>query len=194
MTTEALTREEMTEFTSSNREAMLYMTAGAQDYAAARCCLINGLFTGLILGAQALEKHMKAMLMFRNPSIPPKSFSHSLSKLADKVTSDGIADLKPYVEVIAKFNAHYQSRYPDNPGRSTSASTAELKQLDEVMDILVAAMPIPRDIALRSGVYTRAIQSTETGMRWPEGIWLTQNHPFLLERLPALVRDSKTVI
>jgi hypothetical protein len=43
--------------------------AATDDYASARCLCLNLLFPGLVLGAQATEKYLKALLLLIDPGL-----------------------------------------------------------------------------------------------------------------------------
>lgn len=58
-----MTDEQVFEFARKNKAAMLMVDVAAKDYVACRCCLINGLFTGLVLGAQTVEKMLKGYIL-----------------------------------------------------------------------------------------------------------------------------------
>ena len=64
----SLTPVQVNQFASENLKAMKFLNIATQDYIAARCCLINGLFSGLVLSAQAVEKYSKAYNLFLTPS------------------------------------------------------------------------------------------------------------------------------
>lgn len=163
-----LNRTSLMEFSRSNKAAMLLMDQGTSDYVGCRCCLSNGVFSGLELGAQAVEKHLKAMLLFAKPGNNARSFNHKLPLLVSAVQAEGIADLSGHIETIKKLQGHYQSRYPDNTGKATSASTDELQIIDELMHDILDRMPVPEEVLLRSGVYTRAIASSEGRPVFPD--------------------------
>jgi hypothetical protein len=44
------------------------MEVATNDYVACRCCLLNGLFPGLRLGAEAVEKYLKAFVLYAEPA------------------------------------------------------------------------------------------------------------------------------
>ena len=76
-----MTFVELLDFNRSNRKAVKFVEAATDDYVSCRCCLINGLFTGLILGAQAVEKYLKAFVLFQDPSIDVRSYNHQIKAL-----------------------------------------------------------------------------------------------------------------
>lgn len=176
-------------FAYAHPRAMMLADRGASDYCGARCCLLNGVFSGLELGAQAVEKHLKAMLAFKDPNENPRKFEHNLLPFAQQVESRGIALLSPHFKTLERLQAHYQARYPDNPGQPSTASTAELVEVDVLMNHLLESMPIPREVSLRSGVFARAIGSAKSQVISAEEYWLVRENPILQAKIPQLTEE-----
>ncbi|MDO9095782.1 MAG: hypothetical protein Q7U99_24460 [Rubrivivax sp.] len=185
-----LDRAQRLAFAAANRRAMLLLHRAASDYLGARCCLLNGVLSGLELGSQAIEKHLKALLLFASPELNPKEFSHNIVRLSDRATRAGLVDLARHHETIQKFYGHFQSRYPDNPGGSTSASTGELAALDGLIIDLIEALPVPIEIRLSSGVYGRLAFLTGNSA-FPDAQLLLKRNPALLAKLPSIVNDRE---
>ena len=180
------------DFSRANRDAMLMMYRGTDDYVGARCCLLNGVFSGLELGAQAFEKHVKAMLLFVNPNAKVKRIRHGLSELLSKIRDEKIADLSHHVDVVRALEAHYQARYPDNPGKGRSASTGELESIDVLMNDVLSAMPIPEEVMLRSGVFARVVAASEGSKALhSDGLWLLKGNLPLQKKLAVLVERNE---
>ncbi len=74
-------------FCEKHSSATRLLLVAAQDYAAVRCLLQNGLLTGLMLGAQAIEKFLKAYLLLKNPTRAVRRLSHSLPKLLQEAST-----------------------------------------------------------------------------------------------------------
>src|ERR1700730_8597730 len=103
--------QELMRFGNEYSRATLLLRAAAHDYAAARCLLFNGMFEGLVLGAQAIEKCLKAYLIFDNPQRPVKALSHSLPKLlAEAGALFPQLPLLGFAPLVEKFWRHYQAR------------------------------------------------------------------------------------
>lgn len=185
-----LDRTTLMKFSRLNQAAMLLMHRGTSDYVGCRCCLLNGVFSGLELGAQAVEKHLKAMLLFAEPGSNARSFNHKLPLLVKAIHEKRIADLSGHLETIEKLQSHYQARYPDNPGKATSASTGELQSIDSLMGDILEGMPVPEEVMLRSGVYVRAIASSEGTIVFPDEKWLLVNNSSLAAKVPFLVHRN----
>lgn len=187
----SLNQDELNNFARSNKEAMILMFRGTSDYVGCRCCLLNSVFSGLELGAQAVEKHLKAMFLFALPESKVRGFGHNLQTLVVLVGEKGIADLSSHMETITQLHSHYQARYPDNPNRPSFASTEELYKIDELMLDILEKMPVPEEILLRSGVYSRVLQSSEGRPVFADEQWLLANNHRLLAKLPMLIQRNK---
>ena len=166
------------------------------DYAAARCLLLNLHFPGLVLGAQAIEKFLKAYLLFNDPRRNVRKLSHSLPKLLDEV--DAIFPallLHKYAEVVEKFSGHYQTRYPDNPGASSSRTTADLADLDEFIIFLNENLPCPKNVKYRTGLYSAITFSLgPDSVATPCELWVKMNNNALSPLLSRIVCDQLDVL
>ena len=80
-----LTREEANKFSSDNHDAMLLIHQATDEYISARCLLLNGLFPGLILAAQSVEKYIKGFILLVDRTKNLRSFSHNFNKLFDEL-------------------------------------------------------------------------------------------------------------
>ena len=141
------------EFARANKKAMLLLHTAAQDYAAARCLLLNGLFSGLPLGAQAIEKFLKPSILFSDPDKCVNN-THNLPALLERAERL-LPDLSSLAfSVIAdEFYGYYQMRYPDNPNRPSHASTGKFHDLDRMIIGLNINLPCPRNPKVRSGLF-----------------------------------------
>ena len=78
---------ELIEFNRTHRDAVEFVIAATDDYVACRCCLLNGLFPGLRLGAEALEKYLKAFVLYGDPSLDVQKHNHRIGDLASVASS-----------------------------------------------------------------------------------------------------------
>lgn len=135
---------ELIEFNRIHVDAVKFMIAATDDYVACRCCLLNGLFPGLRLGAEAVEKYLKAFVLFANPSIDVKQYNHRIKTWASKASG-----LKPGFEptqfslIIDRLETHYRNRYPNVPNFKRNASSGELIGIDEFVLHICDSLPIP---------------------------------------------------
>ena len=148
-----MTNEQTKTFARSNQKAMLLLLTATHDYAAARCLLLNGLFSGLPVGAQAIEKFLKASILFAEPTknIPN---THHLPRLL-AIAEGLIPDLIPLSlsSTAQHFYECYQTRYPDNSNQPISMDTGKREQLDEMVIAINSHLPCPRNVKMRSGLF-----------------------------------------
>ena len=115
---------ELIEFNRTHRDAVEFVIAATDDYVACRCCLLNGLFPGLRLGAEALEKYLKAFVLYGDPSLDVRKHNHRIGDLASVASS-----LVPrfnavqFRQVIDRLETHYRRRYPNVRDFGRDAST-----------------------------------------------------------------------
>lgn len=103
-----------------------------EDYLAARCLLLNNIFTGLTLAHEAVEKLMKSLLILENIKFPKRC--HNLPKLENLLfTGDAqkYKFLNDNFKFIHRLDEHYGWRYYDDISkRSRSKSPTELHPVD----------------------------------------------------------------
>jgi HEPN domain-containing protein len=182
-----LTKQEAADFARSNQKAMGFFMAATGDYAAARCCLINGLFSGLVLSAQAVEKLLKGYLLVKKPEIDARKISHNLPELLTQVMeADSSLDLSKFQPLIVRLKQHYQTRYPDNSDASTSMSTGEMIEIDELIFYINQNLPVPDEIKFRSGIYGAILWSKVNGYVSGEERWIKENNQAIQSELKNL--------
>jgi|GEM_PF-1920363 len=186
----------LNDFAKKNSHATLLLHTAAGDYAAARCLLHNGLLTGLVLGAQAIEKFLKAFLLLHDPACNVKGVRHSLTKLLQE--ADALSPrlkLAGFAPLVEKFWKHYNTRYPDNANASTSMTSADLVELDAFVVFLNENLPCARNVLYRTGLYAEitfslGYKSTVT----PTEFWIKNGNQTLTPLLPRIEADHAIVI
>ena len=134
---------ELLKFNGIHIEAVGFVIAATDDYVACRCCLLNGLFPGLRLGAEAVEKFLKAFLKSKDPYSKIK-YGHNIKSLArDASKLPGRFSTAQFDPLIARLETYYRFRYPDEPDFKPDASTAELADIDELVLHIYEGLPIP---------------------------------------------------
>ncbi len=184
------------QFGRDHSAATRLLLVATSDYAAARCLAQNLIITGLVLGAQTIEKYLKAFLLLNNPGRNVRSLSHSLPQLLREV--DGLAShlsLLRFMPVVEKFHRHYLTRYPDNPGGSKLMTTADMVELDELIVLLNENMPCPINVKYRTGFYAAITFSLGHGATvTPTERWIKLNNRALAPLLPRIEQDYKSVM
>lgn len=185
-----MTKEEFNKYASDHLNALQMIDNAVQDYISARCLLINGLFPGLVLAAQSVEKYFKGYILLLDRSKNTRKFSHNIIDLKDEVQRLKDFGLDNYNNFLKRLEKHYLTRYPDNKNKSTFMSTDELLELDKLIIHLNENLPVPEEIKFRSGLYIRLFLHLENNLpkMLPEGYWATlHNEPLnnILDKLTA---------
>ena len=145
---------ELRAYCEANSKATLLLRTATSDYAGTRCLMINGLWAGFSLGAQSIEKYLKATLLLADPSIKVRKLSHNLVELLTeseyRVSEIAKLGLQP---VAQRFERYYQTRYPDNPNQPQGMDTIELHELDRFVIGIYTCLPCPRNVKFRTGLY-----------------------------------------
>jgi hypothetical protein len=140
----------------ANNKSTLFVRAAAEDYIAARCCLLNSLLSGLVLAEQAIEKILKAYIYLQDPSIRLVSAElHSIELLATRVTAMFPQLTWPVEQsFLEKLTLYFNTKYPDAKSEHPrSRSTAELISLDILFIYLCVELPFNPDLKGRIGIY-----------------------------------------
>ncbi len=183
-------------FFEDHRSATRLLLVAAQDYAAARCLLLNGLLTGLVMGAQTIEKFLKAYLLFQDPRRDVRRLSHSLPKLLQETGAlFPQLPLSGFAPLAERFGKHYATRYPDNPDASTSMTSADLFELDAFVIFINENLPCPHPVKYRTGFY--AMITFSLGYKAtvpPTEFWIKNNNQALAPLWPRIVSEYAAVM
>jgi HEPN domain-containing protein len=187
----------MRQFCTANSTAVQLLHTAAIDYASARCLLLNGLVSGgLAMGAQAIEKFLKAHILLKNSAADVRKLRHKLPDLLNEAhqLSPGLG-LSKYSALMDRFLRHYQHRYPDNANASTSMTSEEIFELDEFIMFLNDNMSCPFETKYRTGLYalvTFSLQHGSTVTPWEA--WIKKLNGALAPRWPQMEADFRTVL
>ena len=172
------------------------LNVATEDYAAARCLALNLLMHSLIMGAQAAEKYLKGYLLLADPKRDVRRMSHSLSMLLGEVDAlNPAAGLVRFSPLLQRFERHYRIRYPDDPGGSTSMTTADIAELDQFILHLNESLPCPFNYKYRIGLYaaiTFSLGHAKTVT--PKEHWIKEMNLALTPLLPRIASDYGRVI
>lgn len=187
----------MHQFCIANSKATKFLSTAAHDYAAARCLLLNGLVSGgLAMGAQTIEKFLKAYVLLINPATDVWRLQHSLADLltaADQLSP--VLGLSNYAALTDRFGSYYRNRYPDNPNPPPAMYSTEIVELDEFIMFINDNMPCPFEAKYRTGLYalvTFSLQHGRTVTSWER--WIKERNLALAPRLPQIEADFRTVL
>jgi hypothetical protein len=191
-----MTHAEVMAYARTHKLSTMLLFAATQDYAAARCLLLNGLFSGLVLGAQSIEKFLKAVILLDEPSFNARKLSHKIVDTYDlaaaKFPDLSRADFRGTVE---RFHDHYLTRYPDNPVTLQQRGTGELSDLDRLVVTINKVLPCPRNAKFRCGLYAAISTSrTHDGFLSSEERWIIYQNISLEPILAEIEMEFSSVM
>jgi HEPN domain-containing protein len=190
-TIEINTNKDMIMFARENQKAMLMIMNATTDYASARCLLLNGLFPGLVLGAQAVEKYLKGSILFLDKNKDTRKLSHGLVDLKNELQKLSGLHLEKFNPFLERLEKHYLTRYPDNKDSSKSMSTGEIREIDELIIFLNESLSVRNEIKFRSGLYVQIFDESSAGRS--KNVWLTKSNLALNNIYSRLHAEYKVV-
>lgn len=148
--------KEAIEFIQDNKQAVTFVNESCDDYICSRCLILNNLVGGQILASQALEKILKAFILFENPEVNvKKKYAHHItniiSDLPDKqinwIKSNNLSEIAQYLQDA------YKCRY--ELGKTIDSwgnfyKNARLDKIDNIICGLNDQIDIP--IVAKSGI------------------------------------------
>ncbi|NUY01560.1 HEPN domain-containing protein [Paraburkholderia youngii] len=155
-----------------------FFKQSAEDYAAARCCLLNGLFPGFVMAEQAVEKLIKAFILFMDPGFKPKGKKgHDLARLIEVLHSHyGHISLAPYEKTIELLQSSYDGRYPDSGSDSLAHMTSQLHDVDELYVYLLDQSPITGELRYKIGAWPYLYAAYFGMTNMPDPKWMMLNN------------------
>ena len=166
--------------------------AATDDYIACRCCLLNGLFTGLRLGAEAVEKFLKAFILYCDPTFDVEAYGHNIRKIAAKAQIfEPRLETGHFRQVFKRLEAHYRNRYPN--AADLKASTAELVEIDELVLHICDCLPIPEGPKFRNYGPFLLLCCNRLPPLQPYTKWLERNNLALKRAKPILLKRYEAV-
>jgi HEPN domain-containing protein len=183
----AFSREEYMSWLVKNKYATMRFYEASNDYAAARCCILNALFPGFALASQAIEKILKALIFFETGE--KLMTGHDVFRLKENLKKSKDYGLDKYDDILKKLTDHFKSRYFENG--AGGASTEELKDIDELWICLVKQMPMPDEILYRMKFFADLFSSSVV---WQAGNWMKFNNQALASELTRFETRHKEVL
>ena len=143
---------EVQKYCRKNKYATMRFFEASDDYIAARCCILNGLFSGFTLASQAVEKILKAFIYLESKKEARRG--HNLLELKNDLKKSKDCGLDKYDNLLKKLYDHYLARYyEDDPGYhedgTSGASSEELIEIDKLWLELVEKLPMPDEAKYR---------------------------------------------
>lgn len=191
--TYVLNKKEIDLWCVKNSYAPMYFFKASDDYIAARCCILNGLFPGFMLASQSIEKLLKAVIYLETNK---KNRGHNcfllkeeLKKMKNYETNYGI---DKYDSILKKLSDHYQSRYDENPMcyGTNGACSDELDEIDKLWFELVEKMKMPEEVKYRMAFFSFLFESNPY---WRSDIWIKEQNKTFELLSSALSKKYKEV-
>jgi hypothetical protein len=141
-------------FIEGHGDALHFTDTALEDYLLARFGISNLLLSGFELGTQAVEKLLKAFLLFSDPTFGKKEknvlrairararelgrteqLAHDVVAALDLAEKSGFSSSPGIKDRMERINAYYLKRYPSGGalGGLRSLSTADVHDLDEAV-------------------------------------------------------------
>jgi len=141
----------------SNKKGPSFLNVATRNYISARILFLNGqFFDGGVFAHEAIEKIMKALLYYKNPS--GKFHNHLLNELKNEVEVKFSIDLSENEELFKYYEECYKYRYPDNPKpKCFGTGTLYIHDLDKVFIAfhdLVMEQINSNDEKYKSGIFS----------------------------------------
>lgn len=147
-----LTSDDVRKYSARCGWAQMMFVGAGDDYAAARCLILNVLFdSGFPLMSMSVEKLLKAAIFLESGAEPIATGSDRHNPYALKQELERHADygLDPFDAVLRVLFSHFQSRYHDNANRSRSMGGADLEGFDALWMHLFDRISFPVEVKYR---------------------------------------------
>ena len=185
-----MTRDEHQKYCRKNQRTLMFLYNADQDYVAARCCILNGLFPGFVLASQAVEKFLKALFVFECKEKvknihDPFGLKECLKKVKDY-------DLDRYNVLLKKLSDHYKARYSDNKMdyETNGASSEELADLDNLWMSLKEKLPFPNEVKFRTRFFSDLFDEYPY---WKNKFWIREKNGSLSDKIQLWEKRYKEI-
>ena len=185
-----MTRDEHQKYCIKNQRALMFLYNADQDYVAARCCILNGLFSGFMLASQAVEKFLKALIVFEGKEAKnihdPFKLKECLKKVKDY-------NLDRYNDLLKKLSDHYKARYYDNKMDygTNGASSEELADLDNLWMSLKEKLPFPNEVKFRTRFFSDLFDEYPY---WKNKFWIREKNASLSDKIQLWEKTYKEIV
>ncbi|MDP2709299.1 MAG: HEPN domain-containing protein [bacterium] len=161
------------------------------DYEAARCCILNGLFSGYMLASQAIEKSLKALIRLECGKIKIESKDrHNPFRLKEMLKKDTVLD--KYDDLLKKLSDHFKARYYDNEMdyKTKGASSEELADLDNLWMFLKEKLPFPNEVKFRTKFFSDLFDESPY---WKNKFWIREKNESLSDKIQLWEKIYKEI-
>lgn len=191
-----LSNKESLDYCAKNQYASMMFFNATDDYIAARCCILNGLFSGFILACQSIEKILKSLIYLETGKATnlKRQDKHNPFKLKEELQKAKDYKLDKFDALLKRLFDYYQRRYYDNKTSGRGACCGpELDEIDKLWIYLVERMPIPDEVKCRSKFFTDLF---DEGLReWQcDYYWIIRSNKALVRKTEGMKTRYKQVI
>lgn len=193
---------------NGDRTLGYWIQASCNDYAAARCCLLNGLGSGFLLAQQAVEKILKFYVRCLHPTHPRRKYvgkgpgclspgalpvhsEHDLVALAGIVDAGlpSLALVQRHEPILKRLSLRFEGKYPDSVAALGGYATSEFVEIDALMIPLLADIPVHPSLKWRLGIYVSCWRFVFPDERtvFPWDTWLFVHNKAFLARRAELI-------
>jgi len=174
-----MTRCEHKKYCHENQDALMFLYNADTDYEAARCCILNGLFSGFMLASQAVEKFLKALIVFKCKKVKNIHDPFKLKECLKKVEN---YDIDRYDDLLKKLSDHYKARYYNNKAdyQTNGACSGELVDLDNLWISLKEKMPFPNEVKFRTKFFSDLFDESPY---WKNKFWIREKNSSLSDKI-----------
>ena len=188
-----INRMKVQKYCAENQYATMRFLGAGDDYIAARCCILNGLFPGFTLASQAIEKILKAFIYLESKKEIKRG--HNPLKLKEDLKKLKDYGLDKYDNLLKKLYDHYLSRYyEDDPGHhedgTSGASSEELIEIDKLWLELIEKLPMPNEVKYRMKFFADLF---EDNPYWNNKYWITIKNQALKKQISTMEKRYKEV-
>lgn len=146
------------------------------DYISSRCCYFNDLYTqGGMLGAQALEKMLKGILLLEKPTFNVKDLNHRIVDVQSEIQS---LDLSSFTDTFLNYQEIFKARYPDNIKTTFRHSNVQIHKLDSAYWYIFSNLPLADEIKFTTKFSVNLFHEDRKDLK--ERYWVTINNQTLL--------------
>lgn len=193
----------MFEWAAKNSYAGERLLESSEDYVAARCLILNGFpRCGFILGCQAVEKILKAIIFLETgeritkdtkDKKRKKGWKHEPFELKEKLTEKVDYGLEIYNDILISLGDCYKSRYFENSTSGKGANSRDLEKMDKLYIYLMEKIKIPDEAKYRGSFFTDLFESNKYWAHHP--YWLKiKNKALTKKKLEKMERKYKKIL
>lgn len=191
-----MSSQDIRDYGSQHAYAQLMFVGAGDDYAGARCLILNGLFeSGFPLMSMSIEKLLKAAIFLESGAGPAAKGPdrHNPYVLKQELHMHADYGLDPFDGTLQALFSHYQRRYHDSTNQSTSMGGAELEGFDTLWLHLFERISFPPEVKYRLKFTAMLFDDHILGLMPTYRHWVTVQNRAFAATLSAMEATYKAV-